>query len=80
MMEGEEGNGEATPPLEPRRHELLAAVVGEDNTPAEAVSTHMNFEGSRDFVFQPLPAPSDGGARSSAGERAAAAAIKLLTP
>jgi len=27
MMEGEEGNGGATPPLEPRRHELLAASV-----------------------------------------------------
>jgi len=45
-MEEEEGNGEVTPPLEPRRHELLAATVGEDNTPAAAVSTHMNFEGS----------------------------------
>ena len=57
MMEEEEGNGGATPPLEPRWHELLAATVGEDNTPAEAVSTHMNFEGSREFFFQPPPAP-----------------------
>ena len=65
-MQEEEGNGETTPPLEPRRHELLVADVGEDNTPAAAVSTHMNFEGSR---FQPLPAPSDGGARSLAGCR-----------
>ena len=44
MMEEEEGNGETTPPLEPRRHELLAAAVGEDNTPAAAVSTHVNFD------------------------------------
>jgi len=51
MMEEEEGNVEATPPLEPRRHELLAVVVGEDNTPAVVVSTHMNFEGSREFFF-----------------------------
>jgi len=49
MMEEEEGNGETTPPLEPRRHELLAAAVGEDNTPAAVVSTHMNFEGNREF-------------------------------
>jgi len=80
MMEEEEGNGEVTPPLEPRRHELLAAAIGEDNTPAAAVSTHMNFEGRREFFFQPPPAPSDGGARSSAGECTAAAAIKLMTP
>jgi len=26
-MEDEEGNGAATPPLEPRRHELLAVAV-----------------------------------------------------
>ena len=45
----DEGNGEVTPPLEPRRHELLVAGVGEDNTPAAAVSTHMNFEGRREF-------------------------------
>jgi len=70
-MEEEEG----TPPLEVR-HELLAAAVGEDNTPVAAVSTHMNFEGSREF----FSAPSDGGARSSARECAAAAAINLLTP
>ena len=57
MMEGEEGNGEATPPLEPRRNEFLAAAVGEDNTPAAAISTDMNFEGSREFFFQPPPAP-----------------------
>ena len=37
-MEEEEGNGGATPPLEPRRHELLATSVGEDNAPAAAVS------------------------------------------
>jgi len=80
MMEEEEGNGEVTPPLEPRRHVFLVTVVGEVNTPAGAVSTHMNFEGSREFFFQPPPAPSDGGARSSEGECAAAVAIKLLTP
>ena len=45
-MEEEEGNGAATPPLEPRRHELLAAAVREGDTPAAAVSIHMNFEGS----------------------------------
>jgi len=49
--EEEEGNGEPTPPLEPRRHELLAAAVGEDNAPAAAVSTHMNFENRREFFF-----------------------------
>ena len=75
-MEEEEGNGEVTPPLEPRRHELLTADVGEDNTPAAAVSTHMNFEGRREFFFQPPPAPSDGGARSSAGECAACAGTR----
>ena len=80
MMEEEEGNGEVTPPLEARRHELLETVVGENNTPAGVVSTHMNFEGSREFFFQPPPAPSDGGARSSGGGCAAAAAINLLTP
>jgi len=80
MMEEEDGNGEVTPPLEPRRHELLVAVVGENNTPAAAVSTHMNFEGSREFFFQPPLAPSDGGARSSGGGCAAAAVINLLTP
>jgi len=64
MMEEEEGNGGVTPALEPRRHELLAPVVGEDNTPVAAVSTHMNFEGSREFFFEPPPPPSDGGARS----------------
>ena len=67
MMEEEEGNGEATPPLEPRRHELLTADVREDNTPAAAVSAHMKFEGSREFFFQPPPAPSDGGASHQHG-------------
>jgi len=96
-MTEEERNGGATPPLEPRRHELLAEVVGENNMPAAAVYTHKKilqgplkyflpsraenegrkyFEGeifqkkfhdSREFFFQPPPAPSDGGARSSAG-------------
>ena len=79
-MEEEEGNGEVTPPLEPRWHELLAAIVGEDNTPATTVSTHMDFEGSREFFFQPPPAPSDGVARPSSGECAAAATINILTP
>ena len=55
MMEDEEGNGEVTPPLEPGRHDLLATVVGEDNTPAAAVSIHMNFEGSCEFVFNHHP-------------------------
>jgi len=55
MTEEEEGNGEVTQPLETRRHELLAASVGEDNTPAAAVSTHMNFEVSREFVFNHYP-------------------------
>ena len=82
-MEEEEGNGGATPALEPRRHELLAAAVGEDNTPAAAVSTHMNIEGSGEFFCEPPPPPSDGGARSwesVPGECAAAATINLLTP
>jgi len=57
MMEEEEGNGEDTPPLEPRRHELLAAAVGEDNTPAAAVSTHMNFEGRREIYFSTTTRP-----------------------
>jgi len=64
----DEGNGEVTPLLEPRRHELVAATVREDNTPAAVVSTHINLEGSREFFFQPPPAPSDAGERSSAGE------------
>jgi len=55
VMEEEERNGEATPPLEPQRHELLAAAVGEDNTPEAAVSTHMNFEGRREFFFNHHP-------------------------
>jgi hypothetical protein len=78
-MEEEEGNGAATPPLEPRRHELLAAAVREGDTPAAAVSIHMNFEGSCENFLQPAPPPSDGGARSSAG-CAAAASFNLLTP
>ena len=55
MMEEEEGNGGATPSLEPRRHELLTTSVGEHNTPAAAVSTHMNFEGSRQFFLNHHP-------------------------
>jgi len=43
------------PPLEPRRHELLAAAVGEDNTPAAAVSTHMNFEVVVNFFSTTTP-------------------------
>jgi len=78
-MEEEEGNGVVTPPLEPRRHELLAATVREDDTPAAAVSIHMNFEGSCENFLQPAPPPSDGGVRSSAG-CAAAASFNLLTP
>jgi len=46
VQEEEEGNGAATPPLEPRRHKLLAAAVRKGNTPAAAVSIHMNFEGA----------------------------------
>ena len=80
MMVEEEGNGGTTLALEPRQHDLLETTVGEDNTPAAVVSTHMNFNGSREFFFEPPPPPSDGGARSSAGECAAAAAINLLTP
>jgi len=66
-MEEEEGNGAATPPLEPRQHELLAAAVREGNTPAAAVLIPMNFEGSCENFLQPAPPPSDSGARSSAG-------------
>ena len=78
-MEEEEGNGAATPPLEPRWHEFLAAPVRQGDTPAAAVSIHMNFEGSCENFLQPAPPPSDGGARSSAG-CAAAASFNLLTP
>jgi len=72
MMEEEEGNGETTPPLEPRRHELLAATVGEDNTPAATVSTHMNFEGRREFFFnhhQPLQMVAQGHQQGSVPQR-----------
>jgi len=55
MMEEEEGNGGATLALEPRRHELLAATVGEDKTPAVVVSTHMNFEGVVNFFLNHHP-------------------------
>ena len=42
--------------IEVRRHELLAAAVREGDTPAAAVSIHMNFEGSRENFFnQHLP-------------------------
>jgi len=78
-MEEEERNGAVTPPLEPRLHELLAAVVREGDTPAAAVSIHMNFEGSRENFLQPAPPPSDGGVRSSAG-CATATSFNLLTP
>ena len=79
VQEEEEGNGVATLPLEPRRHELLAAPVREGETRAAAVSIHMNFEGSCENFLQSAPPPSDGGARSSAG-CAAAASFNLLTP
>jgi len=62
-----------------RQHELLAAAVREGDTPAAAVSIHMNCEGGRENFLQPAPPPSDGGARSSAG-CAAAASFNLLTP
>jgi len=65
--------------LEPRQHELLAAVVREGDTSAAALSIHMNFEVSCENFLQPAPPPSDGGARSSAG-CAAAASFNLLTP
>jgi len=77
VQEEEEGNGADTMPLEPRRHELLAAVVRGGETPAAAVSIHMNFEGSFENFLQSAPPPSDGGARSSAG-CAAAASFNLL--
>jgi hypothetical protein len=60
MMVEEEGNGGTTLALEPRQHDLLETTVGEDNTPAAVVSTHMNFNGSREFFFEPPPPPSDG--------------------
>ena len=43
-MEEEEGG--ATPPLEPRREELLAAAVSEGDTPAAAVT--INIKGRRE--------------------------------
>ena len=78
-MQEQEGNGAATPPLEPQQHELLAAAIREGDTPAAAVSIHMNFEGSCENFLHPAPPPSDGGARSSVG-CAAAASFDLLTP
>jgi len=77
-MEEEEGNGAGTRPLEPRRHALLAAAVREGDTPAAAVSIHMDFQGSSEKFLQPAPPRSDGGARSSAG-CAEAAFCNLLT-
>jgi len=79
VQEGEEGNGAVTLPLEPRRHELLATVVREDDTPAAEVSIRMNFEGSCENFLQSAPPPTDGGARSSA-RCAAAASFNLVTP
>jgi len=63
VQEEQEGNGAVTLPLEPRRHELLAAAVREGETPAATVSIHMNFEGSCENFLQSAPPPSDGGAR-----------------
>ena len=79
VQEEEEGNGAATPPLEPGRYELLAAAVRKGDTPAAAVSIHMNFEDSCENFLQPAPPPSEGGARSSSG-CAAAASSNFLTP
>jgi len=79
VQEEEEGNGAGTLPLEPRRHELLAPAVREGETPAAAVSIHMNFEGSCENFLESAPPPSDGGSRSSAG-CAATASFNLLTP
>ena len=36
--------------VQPRRHELLAAAVREGDTPAAAVSIHMNFKGSHQEI------------------------------
>ena len=58
-MEEEEGNGGATPPLEPRRQGLLAAAAREGDTPAAAVSIDMNIEGRRENFFQQAPPPTD---------------------
>ena len=72
MMEEEEGNGEATPPLEPRRHELLAAAVGEDKTPARQSPLTWTSRAGVNFFFNhhaPLQMVAP-----------AAAAINLLTP
>ena len=52
-MEEEEENGGATPPLEPRLQELLAAAAREGDTPAAAVSIDMNIEGYRENFLQP---------------------------
>ena len=68
-MEEEEGSGATTPPLEPRRHELLAAGVREGHTPAAAVSIHMNFKSSRENFLQPAPPLSDGGLQQGVPQR-----------
>ena len=82
-MEGmEEEEGGATPPLEPRRQELLAAATREGDTYAAAVFIDMNIEGRRENFLQPAPpsgAPADCAIVSSAGGAAIAASFNVLT-
>lgn len=54
-MEEEGENGGATPPLESRRQELLAAATREGDTPTAAVSINMNIEGRRENFLKSAP-------------------------
>ena len=55
MMDEEEGNRGATPPLEPLREELLAAGVRAGDTPAAAFSIDMNIKGGCEIFFNQHP-------------------------
>ena len=54
-MEEKEGNGGATPSLEPWRQELLAAATREGDTHAAAVSIDMNIKSRLENFLQKAP-------------------------
>ena len=54
-MEEKEGNGGATPSLEPWRQELLAAATREGDTHAAAVFIDMKIKGRRENFLQTAP-------------------------